>query len=129
MSGQYKLEDLDIYKISLEIGDRAWRMTLTWSSFEKNTIGRQFVNAADSISSNIAEGYGRFFYKDRRIFCFFARGSLLETKCWAGKALKRRLITLQEHQLLLGLLNELHIKVNRFINLLSNLARNGNSKV
>jgi four helix bundle protein len=32
-----------------------------------------------SISANIAEGYGRFYYQDNVRFCYTARGSLEET--------------------------------------------------
>lgn len=32
-----------------------------------------------SISANIAEGYGRFYYQDNVRFCYIARGSLEET--------------------------------------------------
>ena len=37
------------------------------------------VDAARSISANIAEGHGRFTYKDQIHFCIQARGSLSET--------------------------------------------------
>ena len=47
----------------------------------------QFVEAADSISANIAEGYGRYFYKDRRVFCYYSRGSILETKNWSVQSI------------------------------------------
>lgn len=77
-----RLEDLDIYQLALEIGEDVWKVVGKWDAFSKRTLGRQFVDAADSISANIAEGYGRYFYKDRKIFCYYSRGSLLETKNW-----------------------------------------------
>jgi four helix bundle protein len=52
------LEELKIYNISMEIGDEVWKMVDSWNRFEKETLGKQFVRAADSISLNIAEGYG-----------------------------------------------------------------------
>ena len=60
-----------------------------WDTFEKNTIGKQIVRSADSIGANIAEGYGWFFYKDRRLFCFYSRGSLVETIHWLEKCRAR----------------------------------------
>jgi four helix bundle protein len=80
-----KLEDLDIYQLALEIGEDVWNAVQKWDHFPKRTVGEQFVDAADSISANIAEGYGRYFYKDRKIFCYYSRGSLMETRNWAAK--------------------------------------------
>lgn len=66
-----KLEDIEIYQLALEIGEEVWNMVQKWEYFSKNTVGKQFVEAADSISANIAEGYGRYFYRDRKNFCYY----------------------------------------------------------
>lgn len=70
------LDDLDIYQLAIEIGEYVWNMVSKWEYFSKKTVGGQFVEAADSIAANIAEGYGRFFYKDRKQFYYYSRGSL-----------------------------------------------------
>jgi len=75
-----KLDDLQIYRLSMEIGEKIWMLINNWHYFEKDTIGKQLVKAADSISANISEGFGRYFYKDERQFCYYSRGSLFETK-------------------------------------------------
>ena len=56
-----RLEDLEIYQLALETGEYVWNIVIKWEYFAKKTVGGQFVEAADSISANIAEGYGRFF--------------------------------------------------------------------
>jgi four helix bundle protein len=71
-------------------------IVLKWEYFSKRTVGGQFVEAADSIAANIGEGYGRYFYKDRKQFYYYSRGSLLETKTWAKKSLTRKLISQEE---------------------------------
>jgi len=81
----------------------------------KKTVGGQFVEAADSISANIAEGYGRYFYKDRKQFCYYSRGSLMETKNWATKSFTRKLITPEEFDTLIEKLKVLHFKLNTYI--------------
>jgi four helix bundle protein len=83
--------------------------------FPKKTLGGQFVEAADSIASNIAEGYGRYFYKDRKQFCYYSRGSLLETKTWATKAFSRKLISEEEFDTLIEKSKVLHFKLNNYI--------------
>src|SRR5262247_785871 len=95
------LEDLEIYKLALEIGEDVWALVEKWSHFPKKALGVQFVGAADSIAANIAEGYGRYFYKDRKQFCYYARGSMMETKAWAVKAFNRKFISVMDYDTLL----------------------------
>jgi four helix bundle protein len=45
---------------------------------EKYRLGGQMLEAARSITANIAEGYGRFHYLDNSKFCSNARGSCHE---------------------------------------------------
>jgi four helix bundle protein len=46
---------------------------------EKWNLNSQIRRSSLSISANIAEGYGRFYYQDNVRFCYIARGSLEET--------------------------------------------------
>ena len=46
---------------------------------EKWNLNQQLRRSSLSISANIAEGYGRFYYQDNVRFCYIARGSLEET--------------------------------------------------
>ena len=47
-------------------------------SEEKWNLNQQLRRSSLSISANIAEGYGRFYYQDNVRFCYNARGSLEE---------------------------------------------------
>ena len=100
-----KLEDLEIYKISMEIGDKVWKLVEPWPYFEKDTLGKQFVRAADSIAFNISEGYGRFFFKENKNFAYYSRGSAKETLTAIEKAKERNLITQEDYIYLTGRLN------------------------
>lgn len=63
---EYTLEKLDVY-ISAELfSDEIWVLVNKWDQFKKDTIGKQLVISADSISANMAEGYGRYFYKESK---------------------------------------------------------------
>lgn len=115
MSENILLEDLEIYQLALEIGEYVWKLVDKWESFPKRTVGGQFVEAADSISANIAEGYGRYFYKDRKQFCYYSRGSLMETKAWVTKAINRKLISNEEFDIIIEKLKTLHFKLNTYI--------------
>jgi four helix bundle protein len=91
-----RLEDFEIYKIAMEIGEEVWNIVSIWDNFSKDTLGKQLVRSADSIAANIAEGYGRFSFKDRRAFTLYSRGSLLETKTWITKSNNRKLTTKEQ---------------------------------
>src|SRR5574338_849974 len=95
-----RLEDLEVYKVAMEIGEIAWEIVAKWEYFQKKTLGAQFVEAADSIAFNISEGYGRFHYKENKNFCYYSRGSAKETLTGAKKARKRNLIAEDEFKLL-----------------------------
>ena len=64
-----RLEELEVYKVAMEIGEMVWNIVAKWEYFEKKTLGAQFTDAADSIALNISEGYGRFHYKENKNFC------------------------------------------------------------
>ncbi|HSR17509.1 MAG TPA: four helix bundle protein, partial [Ignavibacteriaceae bacterium] len=77
-----KLEELQVYQLSMDIAERIWNIVISWNYFEKDTVGKQLVKAIDSVSSNLSEGFGRYFYKENKQFCYYSRGSLFETKTW-----------------------------------------------
>jgi four helix bundle protein len=87
-----KVEDLAVYRMAEELADKVWNICIGWDYFAKDAIGKQLVCTADSISANLAEGHGRYHFKDRLNFCYYARGSLEETKTWLSKAIRRGLI-------------------------------------
>jgi four helix bundle protein len=120
------LEDLDVYQISLNIGEEIWRIVAPWDSFARIAVGSQLVRSADSIAANIAEGFGRYHYKENRLFCYYARGSLLETKTWLFKAHKRALITEADFAALSAEIDGLHKKLNAYIKSIGH--RNTNDK-
>ena len=57
---EYTLEKLEVYQQAEVFSDVIWNLVDTWHYFQKDTIGKQIAKSADSISVNIAEGYGRF---------------------------------------------------------------------
>ena len=111
-----KLEDLKVYQTAMEIGELVWKIVMSWESFSKFTLGTQIVKAADSIANNIAEGYGRFFYKENKQFCYYSRGSAKETATETVKAFNRGLITPEDYQLLNDKLNSYFKLSYRYIN-------------
>lgn len=115
-----KLEELNIYNTADEISDSIWELVDGWTYFQKDTIGKQLVRSADSISANIAEGYGRYFFKENRNFCYYSRGSLLETRNWLGKAFRRKIIEENSYNSLVSRIDSLHKSLNAYISYITN---------
>jgi len=112
---EYTLEKLEVYQLAEIFSDIIWDFVTKWKNFEKETIGKQIVRAADSISANIAEGYGRYFYKESKQFYFYARGSIQETKSWLSKCKRRRLVAENTCDKLLGDAEKVLAKLNAYI--------------
>ena len=73
------------------------------------------VRSADSIGANIAEGYGRYHYKENRNFCYFSRGSIIETKGWLKKSKTRKLLDEEQFNTLFEKLQVIHLKLNAYL--------------
>ena len=99
-----QLTDLTSYNIALTFNTNVWDLVLNWNNFAKDTVGKQFVRAADSISANIAEGFGRYHKKDKIKFYYYSLGSVKECNDWLLKSINRSLITEFQY-------NELHQKL------------------
>lgn len=117
---EFTLEKLEVYKLAEIFSDKIWALVEDWSYFRKDTIGKQLVRSADSVSANIAEGYGRFYYKESKQFYFYSRGSLQETKAWLSKCQRRKIIEEEACSNLLIEADKLLLMLNAFIKFVSN---------
>ena len=72
--------DLEVYRLSEELVIEIYELTKKFPGTELYGLSSQLRRAAVSIPVNIAEGFGRYHYKDRLRFLFNSRGSLVEVK-------------------------------------------------
>jgi len=121
-----KLEELRVYQLSMNLAEEVWEIVIKWDYFAKDTIGKQLVKSADSVGANLSEGFGRFFYKEERQFCYYSRGSLYETKTWLTKALNRGLISNEEFVNFEKDITDLGVKLNNYIN---SIGKKNNDKI
>ena len=115
-----KLEELQVYQLSMKLCERVWNIVVEWDYFLKDTIGKQLVRAIDSVAANLSEGFGRFHYKDSNKFNYYSRGSLYETKTWLTKAYNRKLIPEDDYQYFQNEINNIGVKLNNYIKSISN---------
>ena len=114
--GKYlKLSNIDAYKTAFHLSNYIWDLVIHWDWFAKKTVGSQFVEAADSISANIAEGFGRYNKKDKIKFFRYSQGSRKESYDWNEKALRRNLITQHNYQHIFNELEKLGPATSRLI--------------
>ncbi|NIJ55927.1 four helix bundle protein [Dyadobacter arcticus] len=110
-----RLEDLQIYQLAMRLGEDVWQIVSEWNYWNKEAFGKQLLRAADSVSANLAEGFGRYHLKDNLNFCYYSRGSLKETITWLTKAYNRNLLSKEKFEELTQLCNTLSIKLNNYI--------------
>jgi four helix bundle protein len=110
-----KLEDLKVYQLAMDVGEKVWLMVSHWDYFAKTTIGKQLVRSADSVAANLSEGFGRFHYKETIQYGYISRGSLYETQTWLKKAHNRELINDPDFQSIQREINTIAIKLNNYI--------------
>ena len=111
-----KLEELQVYQLSMKLGDEVWNIVIQWDFFAKDTIGKQVVRSVDSIAANLSEGFGRYHYNEEKHFGYYSRGSLFETKTWLTKAFNRNLIIESDFNRFLIEIDNIGIKLNNYIN-------------
>jgi len=93
-----------------------WDSVLQWSWFEKDTLGKQLVRAADSIATNLSEASGRYSYPDRKKSAYYARGSLIETINWLKLAQSRNLLEANQANRFLDQSTQIAKQLNSYIN-------------
>ena len=73
--------DLNIYNDAFEMAIKTHRLSFKMPKYELYELGSQIRRSAQSIRSNIIEGYGRKIYKNEFIkFLTYAYSSCLETQ-------------------------------------------------
>lgn len=113
------LEDFKTYNRAMDVGEKIWDAVAKWNYFEKDTIGKQLVRAADSIAANLSEGLGRYHLKEVKNFSYYSRGSLFETKTWLTKAKNRNLIDEIIYEQLIQELDLIGKMLNKYIGTLT----------
>jgi four helix bundle protein len=76
--GYKSFEELEVYKAAREFRKEIYQLIKELPNEEKYNLAGQMRRAALSLTNNIAEGHGRFFYQENIQFCRISRGSLME---------------------------------------------------
>jgi four helix bundle protein len=71
-------EDLECWKAGVEVRKYISGLLKKFPESEKFDLIHNMKRASHSVTRNIAEGYGRFHFKENMQFCRHSRGSLYE---------------------------------------------------
>ncbi len=110
------VEKLSCYKRSFELSNYVWGLVIKWHTLARHTIGAQLIRSTDSISANIAEGFGRYSKKDKTKFYYIGYASTLESVDWTKKAFARHVVTKEEFDHIVIELSALPKEIHQLIN-------------
>ncbi|MBP9759847.1 MAG: four helix bundle protein [Candidatus Pacebacteria bacterium] len=114
-------KDLDVWKQGHALVLAVYRQTHEFPSHELFALTNQMRRAAVSITSNIAEGFGRQGEKDKVHFYVIAKGSLYEIQSQLQIALDLGYLTVSTH-------DQLEADCTRVAQLLHGLIRSVNAR-
>lgn len=110
-----QLNNLSAYKSSFHLSNYIWNIIKNWDYLAKDTVGKQFIRSIDSISANIAEGFGRFGKRDKVKFYYYSLGSIKESLDWNEKSYRRNLLNIDQYDHIFNELNKLPKDVHSLI--------------
>lgn len=99
MSDIKSFEELNCWKAARILRNEVKDLIKTFPQDEKYGLVSQMRRASRSVTHNIAEGYGRFHYKENIQFCRTSRGSLYELLDQFITALDETYITQEEYNI------------------------------
>ena len=109
---KYKFENLDVWKISLELVDDIYSITDVLPESEKFNLKSQIIRAATSINLNIAEGSTSQSNSGQKRFLGYSIRSLLEVVACLRLIERRGYLSIEGNTELLC--EELFIKLQAF---------------
>ncbi len=109
------LNDINAYKLAFHLSNYVWNIVVSWDYFSKDTVGKQFARAVDSVSANIAEGFGRYGKKDKVNFYRYSYGSIKEAFDWNEKSKIRKLLTTEQYKYIFEELSKLPKEIHSLI--------------
>lgn len=110
--------ELELWKKGRDLKNEIKELTQGYPSEEKYKLTDQTIRSSRSINATIAEGHGRYTYKDQVHFCIIARGSLSETYNRLIDALDCQYITSDQLKYFKNKIDEVERLLNGYISYL-----------
>jgi four helix bundle protein len=107
--------DLNVWKESNRLSVEIYKTTENFPDNEKYGIINQLRRASSSVGANIAEGFGRFHYKDKIKFYYNARGSVCEVQNFLFLSQDLKYLTKKEARKIFLEYEQLNKMINSFV--------------
>jgi four helix bundle protein len=111
-------ENLECWKACTELRRFVMKVIKNFPAEEKYELVSQMRRSSRSTTHNIAEGYGRFHFKENVRFCRMSKGSLMELQDQFIVSLDEKYITQEEYELSKELISKSVKILNGYINYL-----------
>ena len=112
--------ELDFWKKSRIFQKNCFLISKSFPTEEKYNLTSQLLRSARSVCANIAEGHGRFHFKENIQFCRIARGSLAESLNHLICAFDCNYINKEQLDDLISDIESIQRKLNGYIKYLNN---------
>ena len=110
---------MPVWKDSLELSKKVFYLSQGLPRSEDYGLTSQIRRSANSISANLAEGFGRKSRKDKSHFYIISRGSAYETQSHILYGLGVEYFNEKESKEIVALYNDLIFSLNKLIKSLS----------
>ncbi len=111
--------EMPVWKDSLELSKKVFYLSQGLPRSEDYGLTSQIRRSANSISANLAEGFGRKSRKDKSHFYIISRGSAYETQSHILYGLGVEYFNEKESKEIVALYNDLIFSLNKLIKSLS----------
>lgn len=110
---------MPVWCSAMDIAVAVFTLSVSLPKSEDYALKSQLRRSAESISANVAEGFGRFHKKDKINFYYFAKGSAFETKSHLLYGNRVKYFTDDETNALNSLIDSVIFDLNKIIKTLN----------
>ena len=111
-------ESLYVYHLAKKLADMSWTSTEGWPVFEKREIGEPLIRAADTLRLNVEHSLTSPDAINGREYARKARSSLFEIRHLLKKAFRADVLSEEEADGFLMIIEPLGSRINRIVDLL-----------
>lgn len=108
-----------VYIFAKRLADRLWVIVRTWEAFDRDETGDSLANSADILKLHVAQAVGGGDIAQSLAAAKNARSALFETRHWMKKAFRKELLSENEADELLIIIEKIGPDINRIIDILS----------
>lgn len=124
------IEKLLVWQKAMGLVEEFYKVLLpSLPESEKYGLNSQIRRALVSIPANIAEGHGRYYYREGVRFCLISRGSLEEVRTYIYLMSRLNYISVDQLNEMLSKLNEIRRMLNGYIQYLQQQSEKESKKI